>query len=142
MTDPSLVTRKLALLVEHVARLKRRHPAEVASLRADVDRIDAIALSVLVVVQESIDVAFHIASDEGWGLAATYRESFDLRARHGVITAELASQLGGAVRLRNRIAHGYGSVDVDTLWSDLPAGIAAFEAFAAAVSAFVRRSPA
>lgn len=140
MTDPSLVARKLGLLVEHVARLKRRRPADLATLRSDVDRIDAIALSVLVVVQESVDIAFHIASDEGWGIAATYRESFDLLARHGVITAELGTQLGGAVRLRNRIAHGYGSVDVDTLWSDLPAGIAAFDAFAAAVSAFVQRS--
>ncbi len=140
MTDPSLIARKVALLVEHVARLRRRRPEEVESLRADVDRLDAIALSVLVVVQEAVDISFHIASDEGWGIAATYREGFETLARHGVISAELAGRLAGSVRLRNRIAHGYGSVDVDTLWAELPTGIEAFESFAVAVSAFVQQS--
>lgn len=137
MTDPLLVTRKLALLLEHVARLRRRRPKTAEALRADVDRLDAIAMSVLVVVQEAIDIAFHIASDEGWGLPATYRQGFDLLAQKGLIPSELAAQLAGAARLRNRIAHGYASVDVDTLWAELPGGVAAFEAYAAAIAAYL-----
>ncbi len=94
-------------------------------------------MSVLVVVQEAMDIALHIASDEGWELASTYRDAFVVLARHGVISSELAATLGGAAQLRNRIAHGYATVDVDRLWSELPAGSAAFGEFARAVARFL-----
>jgi uncharacterized protein YutE (UPF0331/DUF86 family) len=137
LTDATLVTRKLALLREHLARLRRRRPASLEELRGDDDRIDAIAMSVLVVVQEATDVAFHIASDEGWGIPATYRDGFELLAKKGVILHALAAELAGAARLRNRIAHGYASLDVETLWRDLPLGVASFEAYATAIAAYV-----
>ena len=140
MTDPLLVTRKLVLLHEHVARLRRRHIPSAEALRLDVDRLDAIAMSVLVVVQEAVDIAFHIASDEGWGLPPTYRQGFELLAEKGVIGSELAARLSGAARLGNRIAHGYASIDVETLWAELPAGTDAFEAFAAAVAEYLSRT--
>jgi uncharacterized protein YutE (UPF0331/DUF86 family) len=139
MTNALFVTRRLAVLREHLERLRRRHPESAATLRADVDRLDAIAMSVLVVVREAVDIAFHIASDEGWGVPATYGQGFDLLAQKGVLTAEVAVALAGAARLRSRIAHGYASVDVDTLWSELPAGIAAFDAFATSVACHVSR---
>ena len=143
MTDPLLVTRKLAVLREHLARLRRRRPGSLDELRGDVDRIDAIAMSVVVAVQEAIDVAFHVASDEGWGMPATYREGFELLSAKGWISSELADQLGGAARLRNRIAHGYATIDVGVLWQELPAGIAAFEAFAAAIATkLIEQQPA
>jgi uncharacterized protein YutE (UPF0331/DUF86 family) len=141
VTDPVLVTRKLALLREHLGRIERRRPATLEALRDDVDRLDAIAMSIMVVVQEAIDIAFHIASDEGWGLPATYRQGFELLASKGLITPALAAELAGAARLRNRIAHGYASLDVETLWGDLPGGIAAFDAFAVAVARYLGGQP-
>jgi uncharacterized protein YutE (UPF0331/DUF86 family) len=137
MTDPGLVARKLAVLRDHVGRIERRYPASADALRADEDRLDAICMSVLVAVQESVDVAFHLASDAGWGSASTYAEGFATLADRGVITADLARELGGAARLRNRIAHGYASVDVDALFRDLPGGVAAFRAFAERVAAYL-----
>jgi hypothetical protein len=35
-----------------------------------------LSVLVLVVVQEAIDIALHIASDEGWEHASSYRDSF------------------------------------------------------------------
>lgn len=141
MTDPVLVGRKLALLREHLERVRRRRPDDLETFRSDVDRQDALALSLLVVVQEAIDIAFHFASDEGWGVAASYREGFELLARHGVIDAGLATELAAATSLRNRIAHGYASVDVGRLWAELPAGIAAFERFVRAIATRLAGSP-
>ena len=71
-----------------------------------------------------------------------YREGFELLAAKGLITKDLADQLGGAARLRNRIAHGYATLDVEILWRELPSGLAAFDAFAAAIAAhLVAQSP-
>jgi len=102
---------------------------------------DAVALGILVVVQECLDVALHIASDEGWQLASTYRESFVVLAQHGVLGGDLALALGNAAQLRNRIAHGYAAVDALRLWQELPAGIEAFSAFSSKVAAFLERHP-
>lgn len=101
------------------------------------DLQDALAMSLVVVVQEAIDIAFHMATDEGWGLPASYRESFEMLAAHNVIDEPLAGELGKTVQLRNRVAHGYASVDFERLHAELPRGLAAFEAFVTAVARHV-----
>lgn len=142
MTNAALVARKLAVLDEHLRRLRDRRPDDAAMLESNLLLQDALAMSVLVVVQEAIDIALHIASDEGWELAAKNREAFTVLERHGVIDASLAASLGGAVQLRNRIAHGYASLDVRRLHAELPGGMAAFSSYAAAISAFLACSSA
>jgi uncharacterized protein YutE (UPF0331/DUF86 family) len=59
------VLAKLTTLREHVDRMERRRPSELAPFRADSDRQDALALSLVVALQEAADIALHIASDEG-----------------------------------------------------------------------------
>jgi uncharacterized protein YutE (UPF0331/DUF86 family) len=140
MTNVEIVTRKLAVLEEHLRRLRERRPADAAALRASTLLQDAIAMSVLVVVQEAMDIALHIASDEGWEIASTYRESFEVLVQHGIITPALATSLAGAAQLRNRIAHGYATVDAERLWTELPVGMASFAEFATAIAAFLKKS--
>lgn len=137
MTNVALVARKLAILNEHLRRLRERRPKDLAALQTDQLLQDAIALSVLVVVQEAMDIALHIASDEGWELASTYREAFVVLERHGLLDPTVTPSLTGAAQLRNRIAHGYASLDVERLWTGLPAGIDAFAAFASTVARFL-----
>jgi len=112
-------------------------PNDLSVLKADQLLQDAIALSVLVVVQEAMDIALHIASDEGWELASTYREAFVVLERHGLLEPTLTPSLTGAAQLRNRIAHGYASLDVERLWTELPSGIDAFTAFSSTVARFM-----
>jgi len=140
LTNVSLVANKLGVMQEHLRRLTERRPAEAAVLSADLLLQDAVAMSLLVVVQEAVDIALHIASDEGWQVATTSREAFSVLARHGVIDEALATSIGGAAQLRNRIAHGYASIDVDRLWAELPTGIETFTAYAAAIAAFLAAS--
>jgi uncharacterized protein YutE (UPF0331/DUF86 family) len=111
MTDAEIVLRKLAAAREHVARARRRRPEAVDVLLADDELQDELCMSLLVAIQESIDIAFHIAADEGWGVHASNAEAFELLARNGVMTAELAREMGNAASLRNRIVHGYATVD-------------------------------
>ena len=140
MTNVALVARKLAVMEEHLRRLRERRPADLAVFTADTLLQDAVSMSLLVVVQEAMDIALHIATDEGWELAATYREAFVVLERHGVIAAPLAARLGGAAQLRNRIAHGYATLDTERLWTELPSGIAAFGELSQAIGAFLQRA--
>jgi uncharacterized protein YutE (UPF0331/DUF86 family) len=135
VTDTTIVLRKLASLRDHVGRMRRRRSPDPALFREDVDLQDALSMSLLVAVQEALDIALHMAADEGWGLPASYVESFELLANHGIVDRSLAIELSKMAALRNRLAHGYASVDVDRLYTELPAGIDALEQFAARIAA-------
>jgi uncharacterized protein YutE (UPF0331/DUF86 family) len=135
MTDRAVVFRKLTSLREHVARMRRRRPQDFESFKLDTDRQDAIGMSLLVAVQDALDIALHMASDEGWGVAASYADSFGLLANHGVIEPASAAALANLATLRNRLAHGYGTVDMERIWTSLPNGLATLDAFASAIAA-------
>jgi hypothetical protein len=72
MTDTTLVPAKLTTLGEHVDRMERRRSSTMEAFLADVDRQDALALSLMVALQEAADIALHIAADEGGGLRARF----------------------------------------------------------------------
>ena len=140
MTNIPLVARKLAVLEEHLRRLRQRRPTNIETFVTDPLLQDAVAMSVLVVVQEAVDIALHVASDEGWGVPTRYADGFNLLAKHDVISDLLASDLGRAVQLRNRIAHGYASIDASRLWQELPEGERAFTEFVGAIAAHLARA--
>lgn len=137
MTDPILVLQKLATLREHIERSRRRRPASADVLRDDVDIQDALAMSLLVAIQEAADIAFHIASDEGWGVPSSYADGFAILARRGVIDVALADALARTVGVRHRIAHGYATLDVERIWAELPAGLDVLDAYARAIARFL-----
>ena len=114
-----------------MTRIRRRRPHDFESFKLDTDRQDAIGMSLLVAVQDALDMA----SDEGWGVAASYADSFGILASHGVIDAALAAALANLATLRNRLAHGYGTVDMERIWVSLPNGLATLDAFASAIAA-------
>jgi uncharacterized protein YutE (UPF0331/DUF86 family) len=134
LTDRLVVLKKLAMLREHAARVRRRRPATREAFESDVDIQDALALSFLVATQEANDIALHLAADEGWGLPSSYAEAFDLLARNHVLTPEHARELAAVASVRNRIAHGYASVDPGRLWAELPVGLDALDRYVEAIA--------
>jgi uncharacterized protein YutE (UPF0331/DUF86 family) len=134
LTDALVILKKLAMLREHAARVRRRLPRTREAFEADVDVQDAVALSFLVSVQEANDIALHLAAAEGWGLPDSYAEAFELLARNDVITDGHARELAAVAAVRNRIAHGYASVDPGRLWAELPAGLDALDRYVQAIA--------
>ena len=137
MTDIGLVLHKLQRLREYVELVRARRPATPEELETNALLRDAMALALLVAVQEAIDIAFHIAADEGWGVPDSHAAAFDLLAAHDVIAQELAGRVTMVARVRNRIAHGYASVDQARLWTELPDGLRDLDAFAAAIASWL-----
>jgi uncharacterized protein YutE (UPF0331/DUF86 family) len=140
VTDRHVILRKLTSLNEHVSRIRRRRGDDLEAFRADADRQDALGMSLLVAVQDALDIAMHIASDEGWGVPPSYADSFTSLAAHGVLDSRLTAPLVRMATLRNRLAHGYATVDVDRIWAEVPAGLAALDAFATAIATWVDAS--
>ena len=67
-------------------------------------------------------------------MPATYAESFQVLERHGWLDPVTSVHMQSMAALRTRIAHGYATVEVERIWRELPTGIQAFDAFAAAIA--------
>jgi uncharacterized protein YutE (UPF0331/DUF86 family) len=137
MTDIGLVLHKLQRLREQVDCARERRPEDVETLSTDLVLRDALSLALLVAIQTAVDIAYHLAADEGWGVPGSHAAAFELLADHGVVDTELAGALTGIARVRNRIAHGYASVDHRRMWAELPSGLDALDAFARHVAAWL-----
>jgi uncharacterized protein with HEPN domain len=47
----------------------------------------------------------------------------------------------GVAALRNRVAHGYETVDFEPIWREVPQGIDSLRQYAAAIARFIQPAP-
>lgn len=106
------------------------------SFDQDFLRQDAIALNLQRACEQSIDLANHIIRINKLGLPKESRESFELLARNGVISGELAGKLRAMVGFRNTLVHQYQSLDIGIMVAVIEHHLNDFTDFTAAVIAF------
>jgi uncharacterized protein YutE (UPF0331/DUF86 family) len=63
------------------------------------------------IVESCVDLAFLIIKENGFRSAESSKESFEILSENGIISGDLALQLGNAKSMRNWLAHQYGEVD-------------------------------
>lgn len=137
MVDADVVTAKLEELVHRVERVRAHQRPDPAALASDEDALDLVSFNLMLAVQCCADVASHVIADEGWAVPSGLAESFRRLSEHGVVSDETANALGRVVGLRNVVAHGYGRVDVRSVFAASTAGLADLERFAREVAAWL-----
>jgi uncharacterized protein YutE (UPF0331/DUF86 family) len=134
MVKPEVVRRKISLAASRLERAEdilSRPPEE---FLVDEEQQHLASFYLMLAIQECIDLAAHWVSDEGWDLPENTASLFEVLARRQAIDRALAVSLGQAVGLRNRIAHGYASVDHERIQAEYQKGLADLRAFLAAVA--------
>jgi uncharacterized protein YutE (UPF0331/DUF86 family) len=134
VVNRDLVARKIARarhwLADAEARLQQPPNAFLSSMEAR----DLATFYIFLAIQEAIDLGAHWVADEGWGTPDEAGGTFDLLAARGAIPVELADGLRAAVGLRNRIAHGYATVNHERLHQEATAGISTLRRFLARIA--------
>jgi uncharacterized protein YutE (UPF0331/DUF86 family) len=133
MVRADVVEKKIARAAAWLDSAAAAYERTLDDLRADEAARDLAAFHLFLAIQEAIDLAAHWVADEGWTPPDDLGATFDVLASHGAIDRELADQMRAIVRVRNRIAHGYASVDHDRIHQEAPAGTASVRRFLAAV---------
>jgi uncharacterized protein YutE (UPF0331/DUF86 family) len=110
VTDPQLVQKKLALIEQYVAELRRLAQAD--RLRLDVREERFVEHTLQLAIQAALDVASHIVSDNRLGEPRTNRDLFNVLTKHGYLDAGLAASLGRMAGFRNVLVHGYDDVNL------------------------------
>lgn len=134
MVKPDLVAAKVARARGWLDRAERLISVPVEELVADADRRDLATFCIFLTIQECIDLAAHWIADARWGSPEDAASTFDVLADHQAIDRDLAERMRGAVGLRNRIAHGYSTVDHAKLQNEFRKGSQTLRQFLARVS--------
>ena len=109
MTDAALIAKKLAFIETCVAEL--RSLAKPAAIESDVRERRFVEHTLQLAIQAATDVASHVVSENRLGEPRTNKELFDLIARAGWVSPDLAAALRRMTGFRNILVHGYTAVD-------------------------------
>ncbi len=73
------------------------------------------------IIGRAIDINFHILQEEFKTLPKTYRESFLLLEKVGLLSGDIAPKIAPLSGLRNILAHEYDSIDVSKVYQGIQA---------------------
>jgi uncharacterized protein YutE (UPF0331/DUF86 family) len=116
MVDKTVLAKKVSAIRDAVRRIREVLPDSADAFRTDRTAREVVMLNLLVGLQESISLATHWLTDEGWGVPQSYGEVFLILAERGVLERDLATRLHAAAGLRNLIAHQYAAIDSDRIF--------------------------
>ena len=131
MTDPTLVAKKLAAIETALADLRRL--AQPERLTTDLLQRRFVEHTLQIAIQASLDVAFHIVSDDRLGEPRTNREVFALLSQAGWIETTLLDSLSRMEGFRNVLVQGHDDVDLDVVRDVLGNRLGDLETFVAAI---------
>ena len=134
MVRVDVVAQKLADARKRLRTADEIFGRPVEEFLADEPARDLACFYLLLVVQDSIDIAAHWVADADWGTPEDVGAAFDILRDKGVIDRELARGMRAATGLRHRIAHGYGSLDPERMWTEYRAGNVVLREFLATIA--------
>ncbi len=134
MVDAGVFERRLAKLEELVADLRPLAEIEKGDFLADHTAKSLAERWTHLATECALDLAHHLIAVRGWSSPTTYRETFQILARHGVLTPELATQMEGWAGLRNVLVHLYLDINHEILFNILSGELDQIENYAAAIA--------
>jgi uncharacterized protein YutE (UPF0331/DUF86 family) len=129
MVDRTIVVAKIAQIEKCLSRIREKRPANSQLFLTDLDRQDIIMFNLMQAVQGCIDLAAHVVSDEGFGMAGSINEFFYLLQEQGILPAELVERMVRAVGFRNLCVHEYTRLDVEKVYQISLQGLGDIEDF-------------
>ena len=112
MADRDLLLTKAASVRKHLNRVIEKRNVDQRTFLKDIDRQESILFNLQMAVQNCIDIAAHIISEEGFGVPGSTNEMFYLLEENGYMDADLAEKMVSAVGFRNLIVHEYRKVEM------------------------------
>jgi uncharacterized protein YutE (UPF0331/DUF86 family) len=133
MVDRDLVIAKAASVRGHLDRIAAKTGDDVQTFLGDPDRQDVVAFNLHLAVENCIDIAAHIISENGWGVPGSASEMFYVLEDKGMLNPQLTERMVKAVGLRNLIVHEYGAIDLDRLFATVRKDLGDLTTFLSAV---------
>ncbi len=112
MVDRELIIAKADAVKKHVTRVKNKADLALHDFIKDADRQDIVMFNIQMAVQNCLDIAAHIISEEGYGVPGSNNDMFYTLEKHSYLDTQLVEKMIKAVGFRNLVVHEYGNLDM------------------------------
>ena len=133
MIDRHLILSKAGKVESCLKRIHEKRPGILEEFLADLDRQESILFNLQMAIQNCIDIAAHIVSNEELGIAGSTNELFYMLQENGYLTLDLTEKMVAAVGFRNLVVHEYEVVDLKQVYQIVQKNIFDLENFLKAV---------
>ena len=116
MVDSDLILAKSSSVKRHLNRVIEKRHTDLQTFLQDIDRQESILFNLQMAIQNCIDIAAHIVSEEGLGVPGSTNEMFYLLEENEYLNNELTEKMVKAVGFRNLIVHEYDKIDLDQVF--------------------------
>lgn len=116
MIDKELIMAKASSVRKYLNRIKEKRDIDLKTFLNDVDRQESILFNIQMAVQNCIDIAAHIISEEGFGVPGSTSEMFYLLEDNGYLDGDTTEKMIKAVGFRNLMVHEYGKIELDQVF--------------------------
>ncbi len=133
MIDKDVILAKSHKVEYHLRRIKEKREISLDKFLDDLDYQESILFNLQMAVQNCIDLAAHIISDEELGMVGSTNEMFYILEENNYIDRDLSENMVAAVGFRNLIVHEYGKVDLKQVYHIVHHNIDDLEHFVKAI---------
>ncbi len=113
MVDKDLILAKAGSVKSHLNRVLEKRNVDLDSFIKDIDRQESILFNIQTAVQNCIDIAAHIISEESFGVPGSTTEMLYILGKNGYLDNDLTQKMVKAVGFRNLIVHEYGKIELE-----------------------------
>ena len=115
MVDKDIILAKASAVKRHQKRVVDKSGVDLQTFKSDLDLQEIVLFNLQMAIQNCIDMAAHIVSEEGYGVPGSHNELFYMLEENGLLAVELTERMVQAVGLRNLIVHEYGRINLDQI---------------------------
>jgi uncharacterized protein YutE (UPF0331/DUF86 family) len=112
LVDRDLILAKAGSLKRHVNRVVEKSNTDLETFLHEIDRQESMLFNLQMAIQNCIDIAAHIISEEGIGVPGSTSEMFYLLEENGYLDGKLTEKMVKAVGLKNLIVHEYSKIEL------------------------------
>lgn len=138
--DPNFVNGQLGTIRELLDDLDQSAFGDVSALRRDRSRRHAIERILTRLVDRAVSINSHVIAAKLGHAPRSYRDSFELAAKCGLIPDEIATELAPSVGVRDLLVREHPEIDLGKVAAAVPLARAGYRRYVAVVAAFVTRS--
>ena len=116
MLDREIIIAKASSVKRHLERVKKKANVDLQAFLGDIDCQEIILFNLQMAVQNCIDIAAHIISEEGFGVPGSNNEMFYLLEENQYLSTEITEKMVKAVGFRNLIVHEYTKIEIKQVY--------------------------
>jgi uncharacterized protein YutE (UPF0331/DUF86 family) len=116
LVDHDLILSKASSLRRHLGRVREKSSIDFQTFSSDLDCQESILFNLQMAVQNCIDIAAHIVSEEGFGVPGSTSELFYLLEENGYLDPKTTETMVRSVGFRNLVVHEYGKLELNQVF--------------------------